>query len=76
MIYMPPETFSIYCCAILNLLTYLEYSTTLEEQEDYMIAYLDDILIFSLMVESHLEHMQKVHDSLMIHNIKLKPEKF
>ena len=45
------------------------------EQEDNVLAYLDNILIFSNTVVNHRKHIQKVLDSLRKHNLKLKPAK-
>ena len=50
-------------------------SIVLQGQEDYALAYLDDILVFSDTAENHLKHIQKVFDSLKRHNLKLKPSK-
>ena len=50
-------------------------SIVLKGQEDYALAYLDDILFFSDTTENHLKHIQKVFDSLKRGNLKLKPSK-
>jgi len=50
-------------------------SVVLEGQEEYALAYLDDILIFSDTVEDHIKHIQEVLGSLRGHNLKLKPAK-
>ena len=47
----------------------------LQGQEDFSIAYLDDILIFSETAEEHLEHIQQVFDRLRKHGLKLKLKK-
>jgi hypothetical protein len=47
----------------------------LQGQEDFSIAYLDDILIFSETAEEHLEHIQRVFDRLRQHGLKLKLKK-
>ena len=44
-------------------------------QEDFALAYLDDILIFSNTVEDHVKHIDTVLSSLRRHNLKLKPAK-
>ena len=50
-------------------------SIVLQGQGDHALAYLDDVLVFSETREQHLEHLQKVFDSLRQHNLKLKPSK-
>ena len=50
-------------------------SIVLRGQEDFALAYLDDILIFSNTVEDHLNHIDAVFNSLREHNLKLKPAK-
>ena len=50
-------------------------SIVLRGQEDFALAYLDDILIFSNTVEDHLKHIDTVLSSLRRHNLKLKPAK-
>ena len=50
-------------------------SIVLQGQEDFALAYLDDILVFSNTVEDHLEHIKQVLGSLRKHNLKLKPAK-
>ena len=50
-------------------------SVVLEGQEGHALAYLDDILVFSDTVENHLEHIQRVLNSLRRHNLRLKPTK-
>lgn len=47
----------------------------LQGKEDFSIAYLDDILIFSETAEKHLEHIQEVFDRLRKHGLKLKLKK-
>ena len=47
----------------------------LNQCSDFAVPYLDDIIIFSPTVEKHLEHIQKVFDSLREHNLKLKLKK-
>jgi len=43
--------------------------------DDFVIAYLDDILIFSKTKEEHTQHVQKVLERLTKENLRLKPEK-
>jgi hypothetical protein len=47
----------------------------LQGQEDFLIACLYDILIFSETAEEHLQHIQLVFDSLRQHGLKLKLKK-
>ena len=47
----------------------------LQGQEEFSIAYLDDILIFSETAEKHLEHIQQVFNRLRKHDLKLKLKK-
>ena len=47
----------------------------LNQCSDFAVPYLDDIIIFSPTLEKHLEHIQKVFDSLREHNLKLKLKK-
>ena len=51
-------------------------SLVLEGQEDYALAYLDNILVFSDTVENHLKHIQEVLNNLRRHNLRLKPAKY
>ena len=51
-------------------------SIVLQGQEDFTLAYLDGILIFSNNIEEHLKHIDKVLCSLRKHNLKLKPSKW
>ena len=39
---------------------------------DFSIAYLDDILVFSLTLEDHLQHLGTIFDRLRKHDLKLK----
>lgn len=50
-------------------------SIVLRGQEDFALAYLDDILVFSNTIEDHLQHIERVLSSLREHNLKLKPAK-
>lgn len=47
----------------------------LQGQEEFAIAYLDDILIFSETPEDHLHHIHDVFDRLRTHGLKLKLKK-
>ena len=42
---------------------------------DFVIVYLDDIIIFSQTIEEHLQHMRKVLEALKQARLKLKLEK-
>ena len=48
-------------------------SVVLQDQEDFALAYLDDILIFSDTVDDFLKHIYSVLNGLQKHNLKLKP---
>ena len=50
-------------------------SIVLRGQEDFALAYLDDMLIFSNSIGDHLKHIDRVLSSLQEHNMKLKPSK-
>ena len=50
-------------------------SIVLQGQEDFALAYLDDILVFSNTIEDHLKHIERVLNSLREHNLRLKPSK-
>ena len=39
---------------------------------DFAIAYLDNILVFSLTLEDHLQHLDTIFDRLRKHDLKLK----
>ena len=43
--------------------------------EQFVAAYLDDILVFSTTLQEHLAHLRKVIDRLKFANLKLKPSK-
>ena len=43
--------------------------------KQFVAAYLDNILIFSTMLQEHLAHLRKVIDRLKFANLKLKPSK-
>src|SRR6266540_5672267 len=43
---------------------------------DFVIVYLDDIIIFSQTIEEHLQHMRKVLEALRQAGLKLKLEKY
>ena len=46
-----------------------------EDGNDFVTAYIDDILIFSPTLHEHLEHLRKVIERLQDVNLKLKPTK-
>ena len=41
----------------------------------FVIAYLDDILIYSESLKEHVQHVQRIFECLKERNLKLKPEK-
>ena len=47
-------------------------SIVLDGMETFAMAYLDDIMVFSRSPEEHIEHLQRVFDSLKRHGLKLK----
>ena len=47
----------------------------LQGTEEFALAYLDDILIFSKTKEDHVRHIQEVFNRLRQHNLKLKMKK-
>ena len=50
-------------------------SHVLADCTDFATAYLDDILVFSLTFEEHLEHLNVIFEKLRQHNLKLKLKK-
>ena len=50
-------------------------SIVLADLDQFAIAYLDDILIFSSSLEKHMSHIQQVFDRLRQHDLKLKLKK-
>ena len=46
-----------------------------ENGPDFVSVYIDDILVFSLSLEDHLEHLKLVIDRLQSAGLKLKPSK-
>ena len=50
-------------------------SIVLADLDQFAIAYLDDILIFSSSLEEHMSHIQQVFDRLRQHDLKLKLKK-
>ena len=51
-------------------------SVVLQGCNDFSTAYLVDIMIFSLTLEEHLEHICVIFDRLRQHNLKLRLKKF
>ena len=49
--------------------------TVLQGLENFSLAYLDDILIFSKTAEEHQQHIQQVFDRLRAHKLKFKLKK-
>ena len=50
-------------------------SVILQGLGDFAIAYLDNILVFSLTLEDHLQHLDTIFDRLQKHHLKLKLKK-
>ena len=50
-------------------------ATVLEGLDQFTVAYLDDILIFSRTLEEHFSHIQQVFDRLREHSLRLKLKK-
>ena len=46
-----------------------------EDSADFVLAYLDDILVFSRTLEEHMTHLQAVFDRLLAAGLKLNPDK-
>ena len=46
-----------------------------DDGNDFVAAYLDDILVFSKTLPEHLNHLRRVIDRLRSANLKLKPSK-
>ena len=46
-----------------------------EHGPDFVVAYIDDLLVFSETLEDHLEHLRRVLSRLMEVGLKLKPSK-
>ena len=64
-----------------DLLTHLEFfnnlkSVVLGGLEQYAMAYLDDILVFSTNASEHLQYLQIVFSQLRKHGLKIKLPKF
>ena len=51
-------------------------ASVLEGLNKFTEAYLDDILIYSAMLEEHLAHIQQVFDRLIEHSFRLKLKKY
>ena len=47
-------------------------SVILHELDNFAIAYLDDVILFSPTSEEHIKHIQKVVDHLRQDDLKLK----
>ena len=41
----------------------------------YCLIYLDDVIVFSKIVEEHLKHLHIVFDHFQEHSLRLKPTK-
>ena len=50
-------------------------SVVLQGLDDFAIAYLDDILVFSPTLEDHVQHLDTIFDRLQKHDLKLKLKK-
>ena len=50
-------------------------SVVLQSCNDFATAYLDDIMVLSLTLEEHLEHLSVIFGKLRQHNLKLKLKK-
>src|SRR5437762_8606199 len=59
-----PATFQAYINEVLG--TY---------PDEFCVAYIDDILIYSKMLEEHIEHVRKVLKKLLEHSLYIKLEK-
>ena len=46
-----------------------------DEGPDFVVVYIDDILVFSQTLEDHLEHLERVMERLEAASLKLKPAK-
>ena len=46
-------------------------SVALQGLEDFTVAYLDDILIYSEDLSSHMKHIQEVFDRLRLHQFEV-----
>ena len=42
-----------------------------KEQEEFCVAYLDDIMVFSRSWEAHMSHLHKVFDRVRLANLRL-----
>ena len=42
---------------------------------DFLLVYLDDVIVFSSCFDSHLDHLEQVFERLQAHGLKLQPHK-
>ena len=42
---------------------------------DFVVVYLDDVVVFSKTIDDHMTHLQAVFERFKTHNLKLKPRK-
>ena len=47
-------------------------SIVLNDMEGFVIAYLEDVIVFSITPEKHIEHLQEVLNRFREHDLKLK----
>ena len=47
-----------------------------EDGNEFVTAYIDDVLVYSHTLEEHLHHLRKVIPLLRSANLKLKPSKW
>lgn len=46
-----------------------------EKIHDYLLIYLDDVIVYSSDCRTHLQHLEDVFQHLATHSLKLQPEK-